>query len=54
MLVIEKPQKYDVSSEGKLIINKHKDNLIKEVKISGENCQSLLDDLIQDVLNIVI
>lgn len=45
--VIEKPQKYDVSSEGKLIISKHKDNLIKEVKISWGELPNLLG-LIQD------
>jgi predicted ATPase len=45
--VIEKPQKYNVSSEGKLIISKHKDNLIKEVKIAWGELPNLLD-LIQD------
>jgi len=37
--VIEKPQKYNISSEGKLILSKHKDNLIKEVKDNWGNCQ---------------
>lgn len=45
--VIEKPQKYNVSSEGKLIISKHKDNLIKEVKIAWGELPNLLN-LIQD------
>ncbi|MFA4935061.1 MAG: AAA family ATPase [Candidatus Methanoperedens sp.] len=45
--VIENPQKYNVSSEGKLIISKHKDNLIKEVKIPWGELPNLLN-LIQD------
>ncbi|MCZ7384532.1 MAG: AAA family ATPase [Candidatus Methanoperedens sp.] len=40
--VIEKPQKYNVISEGKLIISKHKDNLTKEVKIPWGDLPNLL------------
>lgn len=46
--VIEKPQKYNVSSEGKLIISKHKDKLIKEVKFEWGELPNLLD-LIQEI-----
>ncbi len=49
--VIEKPQKYNVSSKEKSIINEHKANLIKEVKINWGNLPNLLD-LIQDVKDI--
>ncbi len=41
--VIEKPQKYNVSSEGKLIISKNKYNLIKEAKIPWGELPNLLD-----------
>lgn len=40
--VIEKPQKYNISSEGKLILSKHKDNLIKEVKDKWGESPNLL------------
>lgn len=46
--VIENPQKYNVSSEGKLIISKHKDILIKEVKFEWGELPNLLD-LIQEI-----
>jgi len=46
--VIEKPQKYNVMSEGKLIISKHKDNLIKEVKFEWGELPNLLG-LIQEI-----
>ncbi len=46
--VIEKPQDYNVSAEGKMIINKQKSNLIKEVKI-GWGLEARLLDIIQEV-----
>ncbi len=41
--VIEKPQKYNLSSDEKLVISKHRDNLINEVKIPWGNLPNLLD-----------
>lgn len=46
--VIEKPQNYNLSSEGKLIISKHKDDLIKEAKIKWGASPNLFD-LIQEL-----
>ena len=45
--VIEKPQKHNLSSEGKTLISKHKDNLIKEAKINWGEFPNLLE-LIED------
>ena len=46
--VIEKPQEYNVSAEGKIIINKQKNNLIKEVKI-GVRLEAGLLDIIREI-----
>jgi len=46
--VIEKPQEYNVSAEGKMIINKQKSNLNKEVKI-GWGLDARLLDIIQEI-----
>jgi predicted ATPase len=46
--VIEKPQEYNLSSEGKMIINKEKENLIKEARI-GFGFNGRLLDVIHDI-----
>lgn len=46
--VIEKPQEYNVSAKGKMILNKQKSNLIKEVKIEVGLDARLLD-IIQEI-----
>jgi predicted ATPase len=43
--VIEKPQEYDISSEGKMVINEQKENLIKEARIRLEWDAKLLDTI---------